>query len=57
MDEMNEAYYLVQRHESLQHKDCNKSIVKDNCWKEIAGELHCTVGEWQGRGRVTAWYV
>jgi hypothetical protein len=45
---------LVQRHESLQHQDCNNSIVKDNCWKEIAGKRHCTVGEWQGRGRVTA---
>jgi hypothetical protein len=47
---------LVQRHEclyNLQHKDYN-SLVKDNCWKEIVGELHCTVGEWQGSGRVAA---
>jgi hypothetical protein len=62
MDEMNEAYYLVQRHEclyvyNLQHKNYDTSLVKDNCWKEIAGELHCTVGEWQGSGRGTAWYV
>jgi hypothetical protein len=45
---------LVQRHEclyNLQHKDYDTSLVNDNCWKEIAGELHCTVGEWQG----TAW--
>jgi hypothetical protein len=57
MDEMNEAYYLVQRHEclyNLQHKDYDTSLVKDNCWKEIAGELHCTVGEWQDSGRVVA---
>jgi hypothetical protein len=30
---------LVQGHESLcnlQHKDCDNSLVKDNCWKEIA---------------------
>jgi hypothetical protein len=47
---------LLQRHEclyNLQHKDYN-SLVKDNCWKEIAGELHCSVGEWQGSGRVVA---
>jgi hypothetical protein len=34
---------LVQGHESLcnlQHKDCDNSLVKDNCWKEIAGELN-----------------
>jgi hypothetical protein len=37
---------LVQRHEYLQHKDYDNSLVKDNCWKEMAGELHCTVGEW-----------
>jgi hypothetical protein len=59
MDEMNEAYYLVQRHEclyvyNLQHKAYDTSLVKDNCWKEIAGELHCTVGEWQVSGRVVA---
>jgi hypothetical protein len=49
---------LVQRHEclyNLQHKDYDNSLVKDNCWKEIAGELHGTVGEWQVSGRGTAW--
>jgi hypothetical protein len=48
---------LVQRHEclyNLQHKDYDNSLVKDNFWKEIAGELHCTVGEWQGSCRVAA---
>jgi hypothetical protein len=50
---------LVQGHEclyNLQHKDYDKSLVKDRSWKEIAGELHAqdkelsrghsTVGEW-----------
>jgi hypothetical protein len=49
---------LVQRHECLynfQHKDYDNSLVKDKCWKEIVGELPCTVGEWQGSGRVAAW--
>jgi hypothetical protein len=51
---------LVQRHEclyvyNLQHKDYYTSLVKDTCWKEIAGELHCTVGEWPVSGRRTAW--
>jgi hypothetical protein len=44
---------LLQEHEclyNLQHKDYDKCLVKDNCWVEIAGE-------WQGRGRGTAWYV
>jgi hypothetical protein len=48
---------LVQRHEglyNLQHKDYDNSLVKDNRWKEIVGELHCAVGEWQGSGRVAA---
>jgi hypothetical protein len=43
---------LVQGQEclyNLQHKYYN-NLVKDNCWKEIAGE-------WQGHGRGTAWYV
>jgi hypothetical protein len=38
-----EAYYLVQGHEclyTLQHKDYDNNLVKDNSWKEIAGELH-----------------
>jgi hypothetical protein len=44
---------LVQGHVclcSLQHNDYDNNLVKDNCWKEIAGE-------WQGGGRGTAWYV
>jgi hypothetical protein len=53
---------------NLQHKDYDNSVVKDDSWKEIAGELHvqykirnfheghCTVGEWHGSGRGTAWY-
>jgi hypothetical protein len=34
---------LVQGHEclyNLQHKDYDNNLVKDNSWKEIAGELH-----------------
>jgi hypothetical protein len=34
---------LVQGHEylyNLQHKNYDNHLVKDNCWKEIAGELH-----------------
>jgi hypothetical protein len=41
---------LVQGHlclHNLQHKHYDNSSVKDNCWKEIAGE-------WQGSGRVVA---
>jgi hypothetical protein len=37
---------LVTGHEclcNLQHKDNDNSLVKDNCWKEIAGK-------WQGNG-------
>jgi len=33
---------LVQEHEclySLQYKAYDNSLVKDNCWKEIAGEV------------------
>jgi RNA polymerase-binding transcription factor DksA len=33
---------LGQEHEclyNLQHKDYGNNLVKDNCWKEIAGEL------------------
>jgi hypothetical protein len=61
---------LMQGHEclyNLQHKDYN-NLVKDNCWKEIAGELHAQDKElsrrtqhcrrmarqWQGRRRGTA---
>jgi hypothetical protein len=48
MDEEN-LIILVQGHEclyNLQHKD-DDNLVKDNCWKEIAGEC-------QGSGRVVA---
>jgi hypothetical protein len=41
---------LVQGHEclyNLKHNDYDNNLVKDNCWKEIAGE-------WQGSGRVMA---
>jgi hypothetical protein len=34
---------LVQGHEclyNLQHNDYDNNLVNDNCWKEIAGELH-----------------
>jgi hypothetical protein len=54
MDEV-KLIILVQGHEclyNLQHKDYDNSLVEDNCWKETAGELHCTVGEWQGNGMV-----
>jgi hypothetical protein len=42
---------LVQGHEclyNLQHKDYDNNLVKDNCWKEIAGELHA-----QGKEQAT----
>jgi hypothetical protein len=42
MDE-NKLIILVQGNEclyNLQHKDYDNILVKDNCWKEIAGELH-----------------
>jgi hypothetical protein len=45
---------LVQRHEglyNLQHKDYNNSV-KDNCWKEIAGEVHA-----QGKEQATQYFV
>jgi hypothetical protein len=29
----------------FQHKDCDNNLVKDNCWKEIARELHVQVKE------------
>jgi hypothetical protein len=62
---------LVQGHEclyNLQHNDYDNNLVKDNCWKEIAGECRVVAGLWQGRGRVvagsrqgngmgTVWYV
>jgi hypothetical protein len=42
MDEEN-LIILMQGHQfsyNLQHKDYDNSLVKDNCWKEIAGEWH-----------------
>jgi hypothetical protein len=42
---------LVQGHEclyNLQHKDCDNNLVKDNCWKETAGELRA-----QGKKQAT----
>jgi hypothetical protein len=56
---------MVQGHEclyNLQHKGYD-NLVKYSSWKEIAGEFnaqdkeHITVGEWQGNGMGTAWYV
>jgi hypothetical protein len=44
---------LVQEYEglyNLQHKHYDNSLVKGNCWKDIAGE-------WQGHGMGMAWYV
>jgi hypothetical protein len=49
MDEEKLIIFL-QGHEflyKLQHSDYGNTLVKDNCWKEIAGE-------WQGRDRVVA---
>jgi hypothetical protein len=52
---------LVQGHEclfNLQHNGYDISLVKDNCWKQIAGEGQgsdrVVAGSWQGRGRVVA---
>jgi hypothetical protein len=42
---------LLQGHEclyNLQNRGYDNSLVKDNCWKE-------TAGEWQGSGRIAAW--
>jgi hypothetical protein len=42
---------LVQGHEclcNLQHKDDDNNLVKDNFWKEIAGELHAQDKELSG---------
>ena len=42
---------LVQGHEcmyNLQHKDYDNNLVKDNCWKEIEGEVHA-----QGKEQAT----
>jgi hypothetical protein len=46
---------LVQGHEclyNLQHKDYDNNLVKDNCWKEIAGEVHA-----KGKEQVTQYFV
>jgi hypothetical protein len=67
---------LVQRLEylyNLQHKNYDNNLVKDNCWKEIAGELHAQGKKFsrrrngivclnrpltrQGNGMGMAWYV
>jgi hypothetical protein len=55
----------------LQHNDYDNNLVKDNCWKKIAGEFHAQdkelsrrtqhcrrmAGSRQGNGMGTAWYV
>jgi len=33
---------------NLQHKDYDNNLVKDNCWKEIAGQVHA-----QGKEQAT----
>jgi broad-specificity NMP kinase len=46
---------LVQGHEclyNLQHRDYDNNLVKDNCWKEIAGEVHA-----QGKEQATQYFV
>jgi hypothetical protein len=46
---------LVQGHEclyNLQHKDYDNNFVKDNCWKETAGEVHA-----QGKEQATQYFV
>ena len=46
---------LVQGHEclyNLQHKDCDNHLVKDNCWKEIAGEVLA-----EGKEQATQYFV
>jgi hypothetical protein len=55
---------LMQEYEclyNLQHKDYDNNLVKDNCWKEIAGEWQgsgrIVAGLRQGNGMGTAWYV
>jgi hypothetical protein len=45
----------VQGHEclyNLQHIDYDNSLVKDNCWKEIAGEVSA-----QGKEQATQYFV
>jgi hypothetical protein len=46
---------LVQGHEclyNLQHKDYDNHLVKDNCWEEIAGEVHA-----EGKEQATQYFV
>jgi hypothetical protein len=46
---------------NLQHNDYDNNLVKDNCWKEIAGEWkgsdRVVAGSRKGNDRGTAWYV
>jgi len=47
--------YLVQGQEclyNLQHKDYDNSLVKNNCWKEVAGKVHA-----QGKEQATQYFV
>jgi hypothetical protein len=37
---------------NLQHKVYDNNLVKDNCWKEIAGEVHA-----QDKEQATQYYV
>ena len=37
---------------NLQHKDYDNSLVKDNCWKENAGEVHA-----HGKEQATQYFV
>ena len=46
---------FVQGHEclyNLQHKDYDKKLVKDICWKEIAGVVHA-----QRQEQITQYFV
>ena len=46
---------LARGHEclyNLQHKDYDNNLVKDSCWKEIAGEVHA-----QGKEQATQYFV
>jgi len=37
---------------NLQHKDYDRNLVKDNCWKEIAGEVQS-----QDKEQATQYFV
>jgi hypothetical protein len=46
---------LVQGHEclyNLWHKDYDNHLMKDNCWKEITGEVHA-----EGKEQATEYFV